>query len=903
MKRAFPHLLDYQNTAGGDTDAVRVGPRRPPTPFGAGSPMGNNPSTPPGMGKHWTPKQRKVGWIGTEIGGEDNSSQLTPGDDQIENFAAEVGMPPPSEPETPDVDFLQLVREAEAQSSRYMNQMNLRAWAQTMRAFHQQHYLGSKYTKPDFRNRSRFFRPKTRSAVRKDMAAVAASLFGNIDAINCIPGNEGDPQQRAAAAIMEELVNYRTDRGSGKAAIPWFMVAMGARQDSLLTGICISKQSWKIEYKKAEESDGTLALDEDSGAYVHQERWQATTDRPDIQLIPPENIIIDPAADWTNPIQSAQYVILKWPMTLEEVKTKQESPINPWNQVSPDMLRASTDVGTFNMSAIRRAREMDLDRMNEAQTGNQFQIVWVYEVFMRVGNTDYTFITVQDKAYLTDPRPVGEAYPEQGGERPLVMGFGTLEAHRIFPMSPAESWQMMQLELNDIVNLSLDAIKQNVMPVVKVQRGRNIDLDQIKRRSAGSSIVVSNKDDVTWERPPDVPQSVPMMTRELELEFDDLAGQFNGQTAENSNALSRTLGGLKLVAGSANAVQEYDIRVWIETWVAPVMSQVVKLEQYYESDEIVLGLCGERAQLFQKHGVSQIDDHLLEQEVTVRVSVGLGAGDPQQRLQKFAMATQIAMPLLQNSPKFKSGEWSINDEAVMQEIYGAAGYRDGGMRFISKNAGPQPNPMADLEQEKMRAETEKARAQGKASMLSGLAAVAKVALGNRELEADQANSMLDAQLRATDMGHGHGIAQNQQLLAAAQHGHEHGLAVAQQQQQAQQAQQQLAMQMQQQTADQQQQQASQPQPPTTTPPMQGGPAGGGQPPQGGPQPMQGGQPPMGGPPQGQGQPTRYEFVRGPDGRITGLVPVYADQNAPGLPPANLGGADRTPPSQHINAAG
>ncbi len=38
---------------------------------------------------------------------------------------------------------------------------------------------GLKYTRPEWRGRSRLFVPKTRTAVRKDMAAVAASLFNN----------------------------------------------------------------------------------------------------------------------------------------------------------------------------------------------------------------------------------------------------------------------------------------------------------------------------------------------------------------------------------------------------------------------------------------------------------------------------------------------------------------------------------------------------------------------------------------------------------------------------------------------------------------------------------------------------------------------------------------------------
>ena len=211
------------------------------------------------------------------------------------------------------------------------------------------------------------------------------------------------------------------------------------------------------------------------------------------------------------------------------------------------------------------------------------------------------------------------------------------------------------------------------------------------------------------------------MSRELDLEFDDLAGQQNYGSVETNNALGKTLGGLKLAAGAANAVQEFDVRVWIETWATPALAQIVQLEQYYESDAEVLGLCGQRAQLFQKHGINQIDDDLLEQQITVRVSVGLGAGDPQQRLAKFQTAAQIVAPLAAGGagvpvrPDTKS-----TPMAVIEEVFGAAGYKDGGSRFFKDNGHPRANPMQDLQTQKLQAEIQQRDRQGKGAILTGL---------------------------------------------------------------------------------------------------------------------------------------------------------------------------------------
>jgi len=913
--RTTPHGEDPGKIAGGDS-ASEAGtiPRSKARPiaFSAGPPLGQSPASPPGEGKQFVGSGGRGSWSGggydsrTGAGGDSGTLATMAGtSDQIENQAqreAEQG----SDVDPDSIPFLQYVREAEATSARYIAQVNRKAWSQSLRAYNNQHFTGSKYTRVDWRSRSKFFRPKTRTSVKKDMAAVAASLFGNIDAINCLPGNEADPRQRAAAALMEEVVNYRTDRSSGKAAMPWFQVAMGARQNALIMGVCVSKQYWKFELRKS-HVETVQQRDDRTGEMrtVKRDVWVKDIDRPDCQLIPTENITLDPAAEWTDPIQSASYVIIKWPMNMEEVRKRQNTPINPWKDVSPSVLLANTDSGTTDTSAIRRSRELGIDRMDESQTGTQFQVVWVYEVFMRVDGEDWTFFCAGDRAFLTDPKPTREVYPEQFGERPLTMGVGNLDAHRVFPMSPVESWQQHQGELNDIVNLRLDAVKQNVMPVTKVVKGKGVDLDQVKRRSYGSTIMVQDEKDVTFDRPQDIPQSVGMLTRELELEMDDLAGQFNGQTAESNNALSRTLGGLKLVSGSANAVQEFDIRVWIETWCAPTLAQIVRLEQYYEHDDVILGLCGDRAQLFTKYGVSKIDDELIEEEIAVRVSVGLGAGDPQQRLMKFGQVLQIVAPIIAQSPEFLRGEKEIDVEAICEYVFGAGGFRDGGARFFKQGQPKQQDPLMDLKADEIRSKIEKNRTGAKAALITSLSAAAKAMLGERELEDDQVNSLIEQLMAARDMGFTHGHKHNEMLLSARDHGHRHGMDVRQQGHQERQPQLPPGGGTGTGGAPEGNPGAS---PPPGPPPAAGG---GGPPPQGGAPPQQGeppvrqsymtdqalGEPPppqdsQPSPQQQQMQQARYiEFVRDPvTNQIKGMM-LGGQPPSPNMPPP----AQRTPP--------
>lgn len=628
------------------------------------------------------------------------------------------GAPAAQEEQKKDVDWLNLVSQAETQGGQFMLNQIKDAWDRSYKAFHNQHFSGSKYLSASYKGRSKLFRPKTRGAVRKANAAAAAALFSTVNTINCSAGNENDPVQKANADLMQQLINYRTDRTSGKAAIPWFRIAIGAHQDTLIMSACLSKQYWKLELKEKvtqqplrDEATGEPMLGEDGQPLMQTVRtFSPSVDRPDVKLIALENVIIDPAADWTDPVQSAAYFIVKYPMRIDEIRKMQQDPRNPWNEVPEATLLSAVTDQKLQASGTRAARENGQDRLDQNATGGgDFRVIWVYEVFMRYQGQDICFYSAGSRAYLTDPKPVEEVYPEQGGERPYVLGTGALESHRIFPMSHVEAWQPLQQEINDLANLRLDQVKQNVSPITFVKRGRQVDLGALQRRGPNSVILRTDADDIEFAQTPEVPSSAYAEMERLNVDFDDQAGQFNSGTVQTNRSLNETVGGMNLISASANSVQEFDLRTWVETWVEPVMGQLVRLEQYYESDKTILGLCADKAQLYQKHGISEITDELLMEQVTLRIDAGMGASNPQTKLGNLATAIKVIAPVWQNHPDVVSGRKVPNLEELTNEVFSLSGYRDGGKRFLKEGTPQQPNPAVAAEADKLKSEAEKNR--------------------------------------------------------------------------------------------------------------------------------------------------------------------------------------------------
>lgn len=627
-------------------------------------------------------------------------------------------------------DLLKLASAIVQQAENGLTSRRRAEWANAYLAYRSQHIHNSKYESFKYRTRSKLFRPKTRAAVRKANAAAAAALFSTEDVVSITAENDQDEMARAGAELKHNLLNYRLDRSSSKSGIPWFLTAIGANQDAYITGICASKQYWEYEEEAEDEYDtdfveGKGGGAEDIAAPMPEDEYdifddpapgldqtsavgepdeldpgnvvdmagepfepemepepRILKDRPRCELFPPENVIVDPGAPWIDVAQDGAFLILQTPMHIDDVQAMTQNQSGrfgggAWKDIPISTLAANST--QYGATSVRTSREGGTDRQStrEQAAVNELSIVWVHENFIRRRGIDWHFWSLGVTEYLTDPVPTAEAYPEQGGERPVVIGVGEVESHSVLPRSPVEALQPLQAEANDLVNLALDTIKNTISPIVKVKRGKRIDWKQVHSRGPDAAISVDNMDDVDFVQPGSMNPIAFQQENRLNADFDDLSGSFSSSSVNSNRQLNETVGGMKLMQGNANALTEFDLRVWTETWVERTLRQIVKLEQFYESDEIVLKIAGRKSKMIQKLQLDEQYDELLQSEVNTRVNVGIGAADPVQKLNKFGMAMSMAM----EAAPFVMGQVKPKAEAIFEEIFGQAGYRDAARFF------------------------------------------------------------------------------------------------------------------------------------------------------------------------------------------------------------------------------
>jgi hypothetical protein len=594
-------------------------------------------------------------------------------------------------------DWMALARDAYEDSDRFHETSLKQTWERNERAFRSQHPSGSKYFSSTYKRRSRLYRPKTRAMIRTAEAQLAQSYFSNEDVVSVKAVDANSANGRISADVWREVLQYRLSAKSSRIKIPWFRLAVGAYQDAQKYGVVCSKQWWEFKEREeitlvpqTDEASGQPMLDESGTPMLMEQTSHRTViDRPRVTLIPPENLRIDRAADWMDPINSSPFVIIMTPMYIQDVKARmrdidRKTGRPTWYPLSDGELKSSTDRQIWD--STRQYREGRREDSQDSQIAiPEFSIVWVHENFMRQDDEDWVYYTAGIHHMLSEPKPVREVYLHcQDGERPIVMGSVLIETHRAYPTGKPELTQDLQREANDIQNLRLDNIKLALNKRYLVKRGKQVDLQSLLRNSAGSvTLVTDTEEDVKVLETKDVTASSYQEQDRINVDFDDIAGNFSAGTVQTNRRMNETVGGMQLLSGAANLISELDLRVFTETWAEEVLTQVLQMEQRYETDLTILALAGERAQIIQKYGVNHLTDEILSHELAVTVNVGLGATDPMQRLGKFQMAAKILGDIF--GPALVQ---MMNKDEVIAEVFGPLGYRDG-KRFI-KLDGPDP---------------------------------------------------------------------------------------------------------------------------------------------------------------------------------------------------------------------
>ncbi|MDH3981291.1 MAG: hypothetical protein OES84_00145 [Kiritimatiellaceae bacterium] len=548
-------------------------------------------------------------------------------------------------------------------STSYVDNNYRAQWEKNISLFKSKHPAGSKYHSDSYRFRAKQFRPKTRSMVRQNEAAAAAAFFTNMDAVSIDPVNRKDMHQKASAELRDGILNYRLQH-----TIPWYLICVGGMQDAQVQGVVASKQYWKIKTRKINVVD-------EEGNEV--EAFETIKDEPCVDLLPIERVRIDPAAKWYDPINTSPYVILQEPMYIYEVKDFIKA--GKWKEVDD---KAWSQALIANPDTTRQARESGKEDTQEPRHGDalsDFDKVWVHENFICVNGIEKHYYTLGTHAMLTDPKDLGDVYWHD--MRPVALGCTILETHNILPAGTVELGEPLQKETNELANSRLDNIKLVLNKRYIVKRGQQVDLRSLIRNASGSITLANDPDgDVREMEFNDVTGSSYAEQDRLNLDYDELLGNFSNSSVQSNRKLNETVGGMSMLRQGANAMTQYLVSIFAETWVEKVLRQLDALEQAYETDTDLLAMIADERDIQNKYGITAITPGLLQAKCKVVVNMTNSATDPMIRLEQFLVAMQKYMEMVAIAPP------DMDMSEVRKEIFGRLGYKDGSRFFVNQDS-------------------------------------------------------------------------------------------------------------------------------------------------------------------------------------------------------------------------
>jgi len=571
-------------------------------------------------------------------------------------------------PEGEEPDWLNIGKKAFRSSTTYFDNNYRKDLDNSLRAFNNQHASDSKYNSETFNKRSKLYRPKTRTVMRKNEAALCAALFSNLDLIETQAVDGTNKEEIVSAEVMKEVLQQRLT-----VSIPWFQFSIGGLQDAMAQGLVVAKIYWCHQ-----------------GLTRRDKKYVVQKDEPVMELVPLENFRFDPSACWYDVVGTSPYLIEEIPMYLGEVEERMRRD-NPkgkrWKKLGRDQLLMARDNSDDSTRQARTNQSQDASQQDREV--HEYDIVWVHRHIHRFQGEDFEWYMLGSRYMLTDPEPL-EANVWHG-DRDYVVGTWNIETHKAIPASLPTLGRGLQEETNDIGNQRSDNVKLVLNKRWFAKRSANVDTTSLVRNVPGGVTMVNDveKDvkEVSW---PDITQSAYEEQARVDADFDSLLGNFNptqlGPGGRNPRESFRTV---NAVQSPALMMTEYALMTYVQTFLLPCLRQLVLLEQYYESDMVLLAVAGQKAKIAQRFGVDEVTDAILEKRIAVNINIGMGATDPVMKMQRFSQAVTSYANVCKAPPP------GLDLKEVGKEFMALAGYQDG-LRFLPGDADPEKQKLMQL---------------------------------------------------------------------------------------------------------------------------------------------------------------------------------------------------------------
>jgi len=456
----------------------------------------------------------------------------------------------------------------------------------------------SKFDKKDmahseFLGVPRLFIPKTYAQTQRMMEECLEQWFFDMEEFASLRSWKSVP--RETLDIVKALVNYRLNDHP----IQTYQEVYEFCQDGIKNKIGIFKVYPR--FKVVKRSGKKFMVDENGNDIQPpnpknvEEMVQFFT--PIVECIPYEDLFLHFEATWKN--------YWNFPMVHRVKRTRDYCKKRGYKNV--DTIPWAGSLPGTDLIKTQRSLSQGSPFAGAPEDIQDLQAIWVYEVWdLQPGKFGYlesgSFVLGGSaerpmalmRGWVDNELPY-RFDPTEPIRPPFVVGTAFPEAHTMYGKSLPGVTRDMQKETNARINQEREAVARSLRPPILTRRGSNIDLMALMIRKIGSTV---QGDDVSPESIREmpisnpIPVSLPAQNRidQLYTEISSIGPTEVGAQQPGSSDNSATASSTQ--SNNANKKMNMVIRNLTQTGIIPMLRLLLRLEQEYESDEVIEQVTG-----------------------------------------------------------------------------------------------------------------------------------------------------------------------------------------------------------------------------------------------------------------------------------------------------------------------
>lgn len=476
------------------------------------------------------------------------------------------------------------------------------------------------------------------------MPSIMKTFFSSQDVIT-IQGRDGMPEDEHRADMMQSLINYELEQGSCYQKFQkWFM-------DALITNLGIMKVDWQRTYKS------TQGVEQMRAEVVPQFKEQLEANGgsiDDIQLDPMTNTAVvtftakvidknrprfmnllasefrfDPSATC---LEDADYIAHRKIVSVDYLRKQAEAGLYDKNAVAEI---AEKEV-TANFTALDTYNNDQVDRNDNPEDSGRRKVV-LYECYVKLNLTDDKNAILQDVIVTMAADTILRIEENSYERQPFFLITPTCVPHKIWPESGFVDVVAPEQHTKTAI------LKQMIIALSKANDCRiavdNSAIYDINDFISGSPVIRLNAGGNISQAIQLLPTSQIAswsfnMLQYLDQQREEKSGITRYNQGMDSRSLNKTATGINLIQQAANQRLELICRTFAETAVKDLFRFLIKLNQLFLNQAIVIRLNGEPL---------QVDPSDLDGSYDLVVNAAMGTSSKQDKLQ----AMQMIEPLVE----------------------------------------------------------------------------------------------------------------------------------------------------------------------------------------------------------------------------------------------------------------